>query len=113
MTTMHLRMTIFVATTIAMSNQAIAADLLHIQLKDRLDRPDDGYCLDIPGTGSNLLLNVPLFAHNCKSGPTPDSAVTYTDDGQLVFPAAQVCVTAFGVNNTVYGILRHHKSTKI
>ncbi len=83
------------------SLNAQAADLIHVRLADRLDRPTDGYCLDIPGTGSRLLLDVPLFAHNCKSGPTPDSVVTYTASGQLVFPAAQVCVTAFGVNSTV------------
>ncbi|NKC12465.1 MAG: hypothetical protein GKR94_09750 [Gammaproteobacteria bacterium] len=76
-------------------------NLVHVRLKDRLDRPTDGYCFDILGTGSNLRLEVPLFTHNCKSGPTPDSAVIYTSKGQLLFPSAQVCVTAFGVNNTV------------
>jgi len=76
-------------------------DLLHVRLSDRLDRPDDGYCFDILGTGRNLRVDVPLFAHNCKDGATPDSAVVYSNDGQLVFPAANVCVTAFGVNNTV------------
>jgi len=85
----------------ALAGHAVAADEFHVRLKDRLDRPEDGYCLDIPGTGSNLLLDVPLFAHNCKGGPTPDSAVTHTEDGQLIFPAAKVCVTAFGINNTV------------
>jgi hypothetical protein len=48
-----------------------------------------------------LRLELPLFAHNCKGGATPDSAVIYTDKGQFVFPSAAVCVTAFGVNNTV------------
>ena len=81
--------------------QVAASDLIHVRLKDRLDRPSDGYCLDIVGTASNMMLDLPLFAHNCKSGPTPDSAVTYTERGQLLFPGAQVCTTAFGVNNTV------------
>lgn len=76
-------------------------NLVHVRLKDRLDRPTDGYCFDILGTGSNLRLEVPLFAHNCKGGSTPDSAVVYTGKGQLLFPSARVCVTAFGVNNTV------------
>ena len=80
---------------------AVTGDLVHVRLKDRLDRPDDGYCLDILGTGHNLRLDLPLFAHNCKGGATPDSAITYTRKSQLVFPAAGVCVTAFGVNNTV------------
>lgn len=83
------------------TTHVVAAELVHVRLKDRLDRPKDGYCLDILGTGSNLLLAVPLFAHNCKDGATPDSTITYTDKGQLVFPDAEVCVTAFGVNNTV------------
>lgn len=93
------------ATTIALSaistTPVIAAELVHVRLKDRLDRPRDGYCIDILGTGANLRLELPLFAHNCKGGATPDSAVVYTIKGQLVFPGAEVCVTAFGVNNTV------------
>jgi len=85
----------------ALFSNTVTADVIHVRLKDRLDRPADGYCLDILGTGTNLLLDVPLFAHNCKGGPTPDSAMTFTEVGQLIFPAAEVCVTAFGVNNTV------------
>ncbi len=82
-------------------NNASASELVHVRLKAPLDRPDDGYCLDILGTGNNLRVDLPLFAHNCKDGATPDSAIVYTENGQLVFPAANVCVTAFGVNNTV------------
>jgi len=84
-----------------MSAQALDTDLIHVRLKDPLDRPADGYCLDILGAGSNLRLQLPLFVHNCKSGATPDSAIAYTEQGQLLFPAVGVCVTAFGVNNTV------------
>ena len=76
-------------------------DLVHLRLKDRLDRPADGYCFDILGTGNHLRLDLPLFAHNCKGGATADSSVVYTDQGQLLFPAVSVCVTAFGVNDTV------------
>jgi hypothetical protein len=76
-------------------------DLIHVRLKDRLDRPGDGYCFDILGTGDILRVDLPLFAHNCKPVATSDSAVIYTSTNQLVFPAAGVCVTAFGVNNTV------------
>lgn len=83
------------------ATDAAAGDLIHVRLKDRLDRPVDGYCFDILGTGRNLRLDLPLFAHNCKDGATPDSAVIYTSQGQFVFPAANVCVTAFGVNDTV------------
>lgn len=70
----------------------------HLRLKDRLDRPVDGYCLDILGVGSNLRLDVPIFAHNCKPGLTPDSAVVLREDGMIEFPAVRLCVTAAGVN---------------
>ena len=96
-----LRRCISLALIAMMATTAFAEDLVHIRLKDRLDRPHDGYCLDILGTGNNLRLDLPLFAHNCKGGPTPDSSVVYTHSGQLVFPEANVCVTAFGVNNSV------------
>ena len=38
----------------------------HLRLLDRLDRPEDGYCIDILGTPGNLRIDVPLFAHNCS-----------------------------------------------
>ena len=97
----RLYLTALLALLATSGSEAITDELIHVRLKDRLDRPADGYCLDIMGTGSNLLLDVPLFAHNCKNGPTPDSTVIFTNEGQLVFPAARVCVTAFGVNSTV------------
>ena len=70
----------------------------HLRLIDRLDRPSDGYCLDILGVGTNLRVDVPIFAHNCKPALTPDSAVTLTQDGTIRFPAVDLCVTASGVN---------------
>jgi len=88
---------LFTTTTTATASD----DIFHVRLQDRLDRPSDGYCLDILGTNRTLRTDLPLFAHNCKSGPTPDSAVRYNAHQQLVFPAVNVCVTAFGVNNTV------------
>ncbi|MDJ0834056.1 MAG: hypothetical protein QNJ69_11075 [Gammaproteobacteria bacterium] len=90
-----------VAMTVIGATQASAAELIHVRLQDRLDRPQDGYCLDILGNARNLRVDLPLFAHNCKSGPTADSSMIYTQQGQLVFPEANVCVTAFGVNTTV------------
>ena len=102
MLTSHVRNIILFTLTALTANCVYAADLIHVRLQDRLDRPQDGYCFDILGTPSNLRLELPLFAHNCKGGPTPDSTMTYTDQGQLVFPdAGGVCVTAFGVNSTV------------
>lgn len=73
-------------------------DIGHMRLIDRLDRPQDGYCLDVLGTGNNLQLQLPVFAHNCKPGLTPDSAVTMSTAGEIRFVAVELCVTAFGVN---------------
>ena len=70
----------------------------HLRLKDRLDRPSDGYCLDILGVGRSLRLDVPIFAHNCKPRLTPDSTVRLRADGRVDFPAVGLCMTAFGVN---------------
>lgn len=70
----------------------------HLRLVDRLDRPVDGYCLDILGVGSRLRVDLPVFAHNCKPGLTPDSAVAITEAGEIVFAALDLCVTVFGVN---------------
>ena len=71
----------------------------HLRLVDRLDRPGDGYCLDIPGTPRNMRLDVPLFVHNCKPSLTSDSAVVFTSDGLIKFPAVERCMTVAGVNS--------------
>lgn len=91
--------TFLVATFIAVAAQA--EDRRHLRLIDRLDRPNDGYCIDIPGTPGRMVLEVPLFAHNCKRGLTADSAVIYTREGRIRFPAVDRCVTAAGVNSTI------------
>ena len=78
-----------------------AAEQKHLRLVDRLDRPSDGYCIDIPGTPGSMRLEVPLFAHNCKAGLTADSAVVFTAKGRVRFPAVDRCVTAAGVNSTI------------
>ena len=70
----------------------------HLRLKDRLDRPTDGYCLDILGVGQSLRVDVPIFAHNCKPRLTPDSKVKIRVDGRISFPDVGLCITAFGVN---------------
>jgi len=70
----------------------------HLRLIDRLDRPSDGYCLDILGVGRNLRVDVPIFAHNCKPALTRDSAVSFGEDGKIRFPAVELCATAAGVN---------------
>ena len=70
----------------------------HLRLIDRLDRPSDGYCIDILGVGRTLRVDVPIFAHNCKRSLTPDSAIVLTETGAIRFPAVDLCVTAAGVN---------------
>ncbi|MDA8021617.1 MAG: hypothetical protein MPK05_01290 [Gammaproteobacteria bacterium] len=82
---------------------AAADELVQARLIDRLDRPHDGYCFDILGVGTDLVLDVPLFAHNCKPGLTADSALIYTAKGELFFPQPKVCVTAFGVKTVLPG----------
>ncbi|WP_143300761.1 hypothetical protein [Candidatus Entotheonella palauensis] len=70
----------------------------HFRLKDRLDRPLDGYCLDIPGVGRDMRLQAPIFAHNCKSGLTSDSAIRLRRDNKLEFVAVSQCITVAGIN---------------
>jgi hypothetical protein len=38
----------------------------YIELVDRLDRPQDGYCFDLPGAGDWVDISAPVNAHNCK-----------------------------------------------
>ncbi|MEM8974748.1 MAG: RICIN domain-containing protein [Pseudomonadota bacterium] len=95
-----LRSLLFLFATFAVSSAAIADSKSygHLRLKDRLDRPVDGYCLDILGVGQSLRLEVPIFAHNCKGGLTNDSAMELRKDGKIAFPAVDLCITAAGVN---------------
>jgi len=87
-----------VGTDVAMSS-ASQGSQVHLRLLDRLDRPEDGYCVDILGTPGHLRIDVPLFAHNCKPSLTSDSAVVFTSDGFIKFPAVDRCLTVAGVNS--------------
>ena len=78
------------------ASSASPATLAHLRL---LDRPEDGYCVDIPGSPRNMRVDVPLFAHNCKPSLTSDSAVVFTSDGLIRFPAVDRCITVAGVNS--------------
>lgn len=71
----------------------------YMRLIDRLDRPQDGYCLDVVGSGPHIRFDMPLTAHNCK-GPQPydDEIVEFRDDGTLFFPRYNGCVTVMGNN---------------
>lgn len=70
----------------------------YLRLVDPLDRPSDGYCLDVVGAGGSFRPDMPLVTHNCKPGRAPDGMVAYREDGSLFFPAFGACVTAMGVN---------------
>lgn len=71
----------------------------YLELADRLDRPEDGYCIDLPGSGDWVDFSMPLTAHNCKlPGLYADEAVSFTSPGPIVFPAYDGCVTATGIN---------------
>lgn len=72
----------------------------HLRLIDRLDRPVDGYCIDVLGTPGNLRPDLPLFAHNCKQGLTSDSAVTFDKEGRIRLSALDLCITVAGVNSS-------------
>ena len=81
------------------ASSASSGTLAHLRLLDRLDRPQDGYCVDVPGSPRNMRVDVPLFAHNCKPSLTSDSAVVFTSDGLIRFPAVDRCITVAGVNS--------------
>ncbi|MDO5685875.1 MAG: hypothetical protein Q4G42_00520 [Neisseria sp.] len=70
----------------------------HLRLKNDLDRPQDGYCLDIMGSGQYVRFDLPMTAHNCKPGLYADEAVTIMPNGELFFPAYNVCTTVAGLN---------------
>ncbi len=72
---------------------------MHLRLADDLDRPQDGYCLDVVGSGRHIRFDMPLIAHNCKPGLYADEAVVLQDDGTLYFPAYGGCVTVMGLND--------------
>lgn len=69
-----------------------------LRLLGRLDRPQDGYCVDVLGVGLEARTDLPLFVHNCSSERYPDEAVRFENEGLIRFPAYDLCVTAMGVN---------------
>lgn len=86
---------------VAPSMSLAAESEAYMRLISKLDRPKDGYCLDVVGSGQHVRLDMPLTAHNCK-GPKAyaDEIVELRDDGTLYFPRYQSCVTAMGNNQT-------------
>lgn len=70
----------------------------HLKLVDSFDRPQDGYCLDVVGSGRYIRFDLPLTAHNCKPGLYDDEAVSIEPNGQIRFPAYNACATVAGLN---------------
>jgi hypothetical protein len=71
----------------------------HLRLTHDLDRPQDGYCLDVVGSGQYLRFDLPLIAHNCKPGLYADEAVIMEPNGSIRFPALNKCATVAGLNS--------------
>lgn len=71
----------------------------HLRLIAPLDRPQDGYCLDIVGSGAHVRFDLPMTAHNCKPGLYADEAVVLEPNGRILFPAYNKCATAAGLNS--------------
>jgi hypothetical protein len=91
-----LLITILLLATTTLSH---ASEKMYLQLIDKLDRPQDGYCIDVVGNGAHLRFNMPLTAHNCKGpGVYDDEVLELRKDGTLYFPAYKGCVTVMGVN---------------
>lgn len=70
----------------------------HFKLRDSLARPQDGYCLDIVGSGRYIRFDLPMTAHNCKPGLYQDEAVVIEDNSRIRFPAYGACATVAGLN---------------
>ena len=70
-----------------------------MRLKDDMDRPQDGWCLDVVGSGRHIRFDMPLIAHNIKPGLFADEAVEFPEAGQIRFPAYPgYFVTVMGLN---------------
>lgn len=82
-------------------NNTWAGKPQYLQLVNKLDRPVDGYCVDVVGSGANIRFDMPLTAHNCK-GPQVyfDEVIEFREDGTLFFPQYQGCITVMGNNET-------------
>jgi hypothetical protein len=71
----------------------------HLRLAEDLDRAQDGYCLDVVGSGQYPRFDLPLIAHNCKPGLYADEAVIMESNGYIRFPAYNKCATVAGLNS--------------
>lgn len=95
------RFALFTAALLAFALPAAAEQPAHLRLVDRLDRPQDGYCFDVIGSGGAFRPDLPLVAHNCKPARAPDGVLVHQPNGALRFPAFDACVTAMGVGRSL------------
>lgn len=97
-----MRFALFSAALICLATiRPAMADEAYLRLVDRLDRPSDGYCVDVLGSGGAFRVDMPLMAHNCKPGRAPDEVLIFQDNGRIYFPAYEACLTAMGVNRSL------------
>lgn len=93
---MMLSLVLFSVSSLANDNWAQTS--FNLKLTHLLDR-DDGYCIDVVGSGNRIRFDMPLITHNCKGSQYADEAVIHRNDGTLYFPAYKACVTVMGLNN--------------
>jgi len=70
----------------------------HLKLKNSLDRPVDGYCLDVVGSGRHIRFDMPLTAHNCKGPQLYQDEAVIIEGSKIKFPAYGACATVAGIN---------------
>lgn len=97
---------LFLTSTMAVAQSGFGSaaaeiEVGHLRLVDDLDRPEDGYCLDILGSGQYVRFDMPMSAHNCKLGLYHDEAVVFESNGRIRFPAYNACATVAGINKSV------------
>ena len=79
------------------ANASWKEDSYQLKLINLLDR-EDGYCIDVAGSGEHVRFDLPLLTHNCKEGLYADEAVVHKKDGTIFFAAYNACLTVMGVN---------------
>ena len=93
------------AATLALASSAVADPLLDAgegytgQIRLAADLDDArGYCLDVPGSHTNLLFHIPVWAHTCHSTALPDQNFRYNEGGsgafRFVTEEHDLCLTA-------------------
>lgn len=82
---------------LACATTGAAQTLPQIRLSDDLDRPGEGYCIDVLGVGPTARTDLPLVVHNCLPDLNRIDRHAVLDNGRIRLPSFDLCVTAFGV----------------